>query len=97
MKHATTRRAALDDPHLLGNVLPGESWIAWRVLLIALMGEALDAAEREIFTRLPGRAREPGEQVEEFWGIVGRRGGKSRANRVAEALAAPLRRQPWLS
>lgn len=74
-----TMRRALNDPALLGKVLDGESWQAWRVLLIAMMGEALTDEERPIFTKLTGREREPLQRVEEFWGIIGRRGGKSRA------------------
>ena len=35
-------RKALTDKKLLGNVLAGDSWLAWRTLLIASMGEALD-------------------------------------------------------
>ena len=76
---ATTMRAALDDPNLLGDVVPGESWLSWRVLLIAMMGEPLTDAERAIFVKLTGRAREPLERIDEFVGLVGRRGGKSRA------------------
>jgi hypothetical protein len=72
-------REALVDPQLLGNALAGDSWWAWRTLLIAAMGEPLSDDERAIFTRLTGREREPGVRVEELWGIVGRRGGKSRA------------------
>ena len=34
-------RRALSDKHLLGVVLGGDSWLAWRVLLIAAMGEPL--------------------------------------------------------
>ena len=30
-----TMRRALSDEHLLGGVLGGDSWLAWRVLLIA--------------------------------------------------------------
>ncbi len=58
-KAATTMRKALSDPALLGNVLVGDSWRAWRVLLIALMGEPLDNEERAIFKGLTGREREP--------------------------------------
>jgi hypothetical protein len=72
-------RRALSDPNLLGNALPGDSWAAWRVLLIAMMGEALDDEERAIFTRLTGREHEPLERVETFLGVIGRRGGKTRA------------------
>jgi hypothetical protein len=74
-----TMRRALSDPHLLGNVLKGESWQAWRAMLIALMGEALEPDERAIFIRLTGRSSEPLERIEEFWGLMGRRGGKSLA------------------
>ena len=76
---AMTMRRALSDPALLGAVLAGESWRAWRILLIATMGEALDDDERAVFQKLTGRAVEPGERLEELWAIVGRRGGKSRA------------------
>jgi len=38
---AVTIRQALDDQHLLGHALDGESWFAWRTLLIAAMGERL--------------------------------------------------------
>jgi hypothetical protein len=72
-----TMRHVLEDPALLGRVLGGPSWLPWRVLLIAMMGEPLDDAEREIFKLLTGRDVEPGERVEEFWGVIGRRGGKS--------------------
>jgi hypothetical protein len=77
-----TMRRALSDPALLGDVLAGDSWRPWRVLLIALMGEPLTEDERVIFKRLTGRENEPLERVEEFWGIIGRRGGKSRAMAV---------------
>jgi threonine/homoserine efflux transporter RhtA len=36
-------RTALTDPGLLGQVLAGDSWQAWRVILIAAMGEQLTA------------------------------------------------------
>ena len=83
-------RKALNDPNLLGDVLKGETWAAWRVLSIALMGEALTDAERSVFQRLTGREREPGERVEEFWAVVGRRGGKSRAIAVLACYIALL-------
>ena len=72
-------RRALSDPKLLGNALAGDSWQAWRVLLIAACGEPLSDDERVIFKRLTGREREPGERVDELAAVVGRRGGKSRA------------------
>ena len=41
-----TMRRALSDEHLLGAVLGGDSWLAWRILLIAAMGEPLTDEER---------------------------------------------------
>ena len=52
-------REALSDPNLLGTAIAGDSWRSWRVLLIAAMGEELSEDEREIFTQLTGREREP--------------------------------------
>lgn len=78
MKPFVPMRDALESPALLGLAIPGDSWRPWRVLAIAAMGEALTDEERDLFTILTGREREPLEQVDEFWGIVGRRGGKTR-------------------
>jgi hypothetical protein len=44
-----TMRRAPSDMALHGAVLLGDSWFAWRVMLIALMGEALTDAERVLF------------------------------------------------
>lgn len=91
-------RTALSDPQLLGNCLPGDSWRPWRTLLIGAMGEALDAEETELFKSLTG-GREPpsdGRPVEEFVGIVGRRGGKSRAISVLVTYVAALCTHPSL-
>jgi hypothetical protein len=78
------------DRCLLGDVLAGETWINWRILLIAAMGEALTEAEREVFTALTGRAQEPLQRVEELIAVVGRRGGKSRAMATLAAYLACL-------
>jgi hypothetical protein len=43
------------------------------------MGEELREDEREIFSQLTGREREPGQRVDQFAAVIGRRGGKSRA------------------
>jgi len=79
MRPTVTLRAAIADPDLLGNAIPGASWRPWRVLLIAAVGEALDDEERAILASFTGRDIEPGEPVEEFWCIIGRRSGKTRA------------------
>ena len=79
MKAKVSIRSALADPQLLGNALPGESHRLWRIILIALCGEELTEGERVEFKAITGRDCEPGERIEEFWGIVGRRGGKTKA------------------
>jgi hypothetical protein len=87
----TTLRRALADPNLLGSVLAGDSWKAWRVLLIAAMGEELlTDDEREIFKQLTGRERESQQRVEEFVGVIGRRGGKSRGAATVSAYIGGL-------
>jgi hypothetical protein len=82
-------RRALTDPNLFGLVLSGDSWLPWRVILIAAMGEPLTDDERVIYTKLTGgREREPLQRVEELTAVVGRRGGKSRAMAVLAAYVA---------
>jgi hypothetical protein len=83
-------RAALNDGNLLGNMLVEDSWRAWRILLLAMMGEKLFAPEREVFTALTGRACEPQARVDEFAAVIGRRGGKSRAISVLASYLATL-------
>ena len=82
MKKLTTMRAALADKAVLGDCLPGPSWAAWRILLIACVGERLTPSERRVFERLTGRDREPGEMCEVLLCISGRRSGKTRAAAV---------------
>jgi hypothetical protein len=90
MKPLASMRKALKDPNLLGNTLNGDSWHAWRVLLIAMVGEKLTDAERTTFKTLTQREREPLQRVEEFVAVAGRRGGKSRAMSVLAAYVAGL-------
>ncbi len=72
-------RDALASPDHLGGAIPGDSWLPWRTLLIAAMGEALTDEERALYTTMTGRDVEPLERVDELWGVIGRRGGKTRA------------------
>jgi hypothetical protein len=90
MKQLSTMRAALRDPHLLGDTMTGDSWAVWRALLIAAMGEPLTDEERSLFQRVTGRQSEPLARVEEFWGVVGRRGGKTRSAAVLACYLAAL-------
>jgi hypothetical protein len=91
MKKIVTMRQALSDPALLADALPGDSWSAWRTILIACMGEELTPDEREVFAKLTGgREREPGEPVEMLLVVAGRRSGKSRAMSVLATYLACL-------
>jgi hypothetical protein len=44
-----TMRRALSDEHLSCAAFGGDSWLVWRVLLIATMGEPLTDEERATF------------------------------------------------
>ena len=90
MKTTISLRKALADKQLLGKVLSGDTWRAGRILLTAAMGEVLRDDERNTFTELTGREREPGQRIEELVAVVGRRGGKSRAMSTLAAYIAGL-------
>src|SRR5579859_3346327 len=89
-------REALSDPALLGSVLSGDSWRAWKILLIAAMGESLTSDERIVFKQFTGRDHEPGQRVEELAIVAGRRGGKSRAISVLATYLSGLCQHPAL-
>ena len=88
MRKLVTMRHALRSADYFGTVLEGDSWAAWRVLLLAIVGEPLTDVERVVYAELTGRVREPTEPVRQFFGIVGRRGGKSRAMGTLAAFLA---------
>ena len=90
-------RKALSDPNLLGTTLAGDTWSAWRTLLVAMMGEQLTDDEREVFKSLTGgREREPLQRVDEFAAVVGRR-GKSRSMSTLACYLAGLCDHPMPS
>jgi hypothetical protein len=90
MNKQTTLRIALNEPALLGGIIDGPTWLAWRSLLFAMMGEPLTDEERDVFKMLTLRDREPLMQVEEFTAVIGRRGGKSRAIATLAAYLSTL-------
>jgi hypothetical protein len=75
----TPLRTALEAPELLGGTIPGDSWLSWRALLLAALGEPLKPDELALFRKLTEREHPPTQRVSEFVAVVGRRGGKSRA------------------
>ena len=82
MKITIPMRDALADGGVLAHAMVGPSWANWRILLIAASGGSLSRAERKVYKTLTGRDREPGRMIDLFLGVVGRRGGKSRAMSV---------------
>jgi hypothetical protein len=78
------------DSRLLGKALEGDSWRAWRAILLATMGERLTDEELATFRAVTGRETAPTERCEELVGIIGRRGGKSRAVSVLATYLACL-------
>ena len=88
LRKLVTMREALESPAYFGTLLAGDSWRAWGVLLIAIVGEELTNEERVVLKALTGRDSEPLEPVEEFWAVIGRRGGKTRAMAVLAAYLA---------
>jgi hypothetical protein len=88
LRKLVSMREALASDGYFGRLLAGDSWAAWRVLLIAIVGEELTEDERVTFKALTGRNSEPLEPVEEFWAVIGRRGGKTRATAVLAAYLA---------
>jgi phage terminase large subunit-like protein len=76
-----TMRQAVTDPKLLGNVMPGDTYLPHRVLAIASQGEPLiNDEERACFKFFTGRDREPLSRVKEFCTIAGRGAGKTVLN-----------------
>lgn len=90
MRVRTTLREALSDKRLLGKALEGDTWHAWRTVLLATMGEPLFDEELATFRAVTGRQTAPTERCEELIGIIGRRGGKSRAVGVLAAYLSTL-------
>jgi hypothetical protein len=88
LRKLVSMREALESNGYFGRLLVGDSWRAWRALLNAIVGEALTDGERVIFKALTGRDSEPLEPVEEFWAVIGRRGGKTRAMAILGAYIA---------
>jgi hypothetical protein len=86
----TSLRTALTDDKLLGKSISGPSWEPWRALMYAIMGEPLEPAELEHFRRLTRRQNPPTQRVHEFWGVIGRRAGKTRTAAVLAVYLATL-------
>src|SRR5438445_3056841 len=91
-----TMRCALDDPMLLGDCLPGDTWFVWRAFLVACMGEALTDEERAVYSYFTQRAEPPTRPVRQAAFIIGRRGGKDQAVSVLASYLAGCCEWPML-
>ena len=79
---------ALTDPRLLGAALGDPaSWSTWIAVLRACFGLPLDDDQRRVFASVAGDRSPPARRVRELWGLIGRKGGKSK---MAGALAVYL-------
>jgi hypothetical protein len=86
-----TMRDALTEKRYFAEGFAGASWDKWRVILLAIAGEELTPNELAVFQALTNRLAAPTAPVGEFWGVIGRRGGKSRASAVLAAWLASCR------
>jgi len=70
---------AIKHPNLLGTAFPDglESWANWLTILKAIFGLPMTTDEFPVYQACTGRERPTERPVREFWGIIGRRGGKS--------------------
>jgi hypothetical protein len=80
MRPLISMRRAISDPLLLGSaftVKPNEAdtWVAWRAMALAAVGEPLTPVELASFQQLTKRQTSPTEPVEELAIVKGRRSG----------------------
>src|SRR5262245_26121156 len=68
----TSLRIALETPGLLANAISGDSWLGWRSILLAALGENLRPDELALYQKFTERQAPPTERVSEFVGIIGR-------------------------
>jgi hypothetical protein len=74
-------REALGDPNLLGDVLIGDSWAVWRVMLISPRWASPDRQRARDLPALHRPRPQPLQRVDEAAFVVGRRGGKDPSRR----------------
>ena len=67
--------------------LTGDSWRAWRAVARLLDGSELDFQDEAIIEARAGKNIAPA-RIKQFWGVVGRRGGKSTMAAVAAVVQA---------
>jgi len=80
----------MTDKSLCGDEFLGDSWRSWRVVARLLDGDAalLNAEDATLARQLVGSDVLPEDAPAEFYGIAGRRSGKSRFSSIALTNAA---------
>jgi hypothetical protein len=81
LRKLVTMREALESSTYFGTLLAGDSWQAWRFLLIAIVGEELTEDERGVFKPSQAAIASRTSPLKSF----GRRGGKTRSVTVLAA------------
>src|SRR5262245_960417 len=73
--------------------LTGPTWAAWRVVAKALdgAGDTFTRDEAALYEQCTQRTRPPTERPAEFFGVIGRRGGKSIFTKASVLVAASRR------
>jgi hypothetical protein len=59
-------RDALESAAYFGGLIGGDAWRAWRVLLIAIVGEELTQNERVVFEASQDALRSPERRLKSF-------------------------------
>ena len=95
MRPLITMRQAIFDRGLLGSAFPrkaGEpdTWVPWKAMALAAMGEALRPRELAAFQKMTKRETAPTERVEELVVIKGRRSGGTTYSAVIVTYLAGL-------
>jgi hypothetical protein len=95
MKPLIPMREAISDPTLLGSAFPRtaggpDTWISWKAMALAAMGEALKPKELPAYRQLTQRDEPPSQRVEELVIIKGRRSGGTTFCAVMVAYQAAL-------
>jgi hypothetical protein len=90
MKRLLPLRRALEDEHLFGNEVAGDSWAAMKAIVLAALGEALTEDERAYFQKLTKLDQESLQRAKRLVIIAGRRSGKSKSAAILAIYLAVL-------
>lgn len=91
---------AIREPELFGRWFEAASWRRWFVVLAALFALPIETLQAfglspdealAIFRHHTGRETWPSKPAVEFWGLMGRRGGKSRVMALAAVFLAAFK------